>query len=108
MKPLSTCNCSADIKKLTPDEIEKLIPEVEGWEVISDCGIQKLKRNFNTKFFKKSISFTNKVADLAEEAGHHPQLIVDFSSVTILWWSHTLEGLHKNDFILAARTSELF
>jgi 4a-hydroxytetrahydrobiopterin dehydratase len=108
MKSLSTCGCRADTKKLTPGEIEKYLSEVEGWEVITESGIQKLKRKFITRIFKRSMLFTNKVADLAEEVDHHPQIIVEFSSVTILWWSHTVEGLHKNDFILAGRSSELF
>jgi 4a-hydroxytetrahydrobiopterin dehydratase len=54
------------------------------------------------------MAFTNAVAKLAESADHHPQLIVEYSSVTVLWWTHAIQGLHKNDFIMAAKTSMLF
>ena len=104
-----TCEaCSASATQLTPEEIQSLLPEVSGWEIISDSNIQKLSRTFKTKNYAESMSFTNAVAELAEAVNHHPLLIVEYASVTVVWWSHTIQGLHKNDFIMASKTSALF
>ena len=104
-----TCEaCSASARLLTLKEIESFLPEISEWEVIVDSGIKKLKRQFQTNNYQKSISFTNAVAKLAESINHHPQIIVEYSSVTVVWWSHNIKGLHKNDFIMASKTSNLF
>ncbi|MDX2367843.1 MAG: 4a-hydroxytetrahydrobiopterin dehydratase [Colwellia sp.] len=104
-----TCEaCSANAKLLTKNEIDSLLLEISDWEVIVDSDIQKLKREFQTKNYQQSISFTNAVAILAESINHHPQIIVEYSSVTVIWWSHNIKGLHKNDFIMAAKTSDIF
>lgn len=111
MQPLSKSNCeacSADAKKLTTGEIEALLPEVKDWELITDNNIQKLTRTFNSGNYARSIAFTNAVAELAQESDHHPLLIVEYGSVTVVWWSHKIKGLHLNDFIMASRTSDAF
>jgi 4a-hydroxytetrahydrobiopterin dehydratase len=100
--------CSSNARLLTFKEIESLLPEVLEWEVIDDSGIQKLKRKFQTNNYQKSLSFTNELAALAVSINHHPQIIVEYSSVTVVWWSHIIKGLHKNDFIMASKTSDLF
>jgi 4a-hydroxytetrahydrobiopterin dehydratase len=99
--------CDASSKPLSPNEIQTLMHEVGEWSLIQDSGIQKLHRIFHTKNYAKSISFTNAIAQLAESVNHHPLLIVEYSTVTVEWWSHNINGLHKNDFILAAKTSNL-
>lgn len=104
-----TCEaCTEGTKLLTSKEIASLILEISEWEVILDSGMQKLKRQFPTKTYQKSISFTNAVATLADSLNHHPEIVLEYSSVTVLWWSHNIKGLHKNDFIMAAKTSNLF
>jgi 4a-hydroxytetrahydrobiopterin dehydratase len=104
-----TCEaCSASAKLLTSTGIKSLLLEIPEWQVILDSDIQKLTCEFQTKNYKKSMSFTNAVATLAESINHHPQIIVEYSSVTVVWWSHNIKGLHKNDFIMAAKTSHLF
>jgi len=104
-----TCEaCKGDDSPLTNKEIGGYLKEVDGWEVIEESGIQKLKRVFLTLNYGKSIEFTNDVARIAERADHHPQLIVDYGAVAVIWWSHKIKGLHKNDFIMAAKTSDLF
>ena len=100
--------CGANAKILTPDEINVLLLELEDWELIIESNIQKLKRVFVTKNYPRSIAFTNAVADLAKIENHHPLLIVEYGTVTVIWWTHAINGLHKNDFIMAAKTSSLF
>ncbi|NQY65983.1 MAG: 4a-hydroxytetrahydrobiopterin dehydratase [Alteromonadaceae bacterium] len=100
--------CDASAKLLSQDEIESLLSQVQGWEIIVDSGIKKLKCDFATKNYVKSVAFTNVIAEMAETINHHPQIILEYASVTVIWWSHNIKGLHKNDFIMAAKTSELF
>ncbi|HEX6123240.1 MAG TPA: 4a-hydroxytetrahydrobiopterin dehydratase, partial [Ktedonobacterales bacterium] len=52
--------------------------------------------------------FTNAVGALAEEQGHHPALLTEWGRVTVAWWTHTIRGLHRNDFIMAAKTDEAY
>ena len=54
------------------------------------------------------LKFVSKVANLAEEEDHHPEIILEWGKVTVSWWSHKIKGLHKNDFIAAAKTDCLF
>jgi len=99
--------CRADAPLLTQEEITSLMPQVEDWQITIEDDIQKLTRVFKTKNYAQSLSFTNAVAALAEEANHHPLIILEYASVTVEWWSHKIKGLHKNDFIMAAKTSEI-
>lgn len=111
MPELQHLHCEACDKSTTPlndHEINELLPEVDGWQVINDQGINKLTRQFNTKNYGRSIAFSNAVAELADSVNHHPLMVVEYGSVTVVWWSHNIKGLHKNDFIMAAKTSSLF
>jgi len=104
----STCvACSKSAKTLSSDEISVLMLEINGWALISDSGIQKLKRVFKVKNYIEAVALTHKIADLAETADHHPKIILEYGAVTVIWWSHNIQGLHKNDFIMADKTSQL-
>lgn len=100
--------CNKNSRLLSEDEIALLKYELPGWQVVNDVGINKLSRRFVTKNYARSMAFTNAVAQLANETNHHPLMIVEYGAVTVVWWSHIIKGLHKNDFIMAAKTSELF
>ena len=100
--------CRKDSPALSDQEIENLLTQIDGWQHIEESGVPKLKRRFKTKNYANSIRFTNAIAELAEQENHHPLLIVEYGSVTVIWWTHSIQGLHKNDFIMAAKTSELF
>jgi len=67
-----------------------------------------LQRTFSFPDFRKALTFTNQVGELAEVEGHHPKLVTEWGKVTVVWWTHSLQGLHSNDFLMAAKTSELF
>ncbi len=94
--------------KISRQEAEALVLELDGWELITEVNVQKLRRVFATKNYPRSVAFTNAVAELAESENHHPLLIVEYGTVTVVWWTHTIKGLHKNDFIMAAKTSSIF
>jgi len=99
--------CKADAPRVTEAEIEEFSIQVPDWDLIEVDGIKRLTRQFTFSNFKDALAFTNKVGELAEAAGHHPALLTEWGKVTVTWWTHKIRGLHKNDFILAARTDAL-
>ena len=103
----NTCEaCRIDAPRVSDDEASILIKEIEGWDVIDD-GAKKLKKEFSFSNYSDSVDFSNKVADIAEQEDHHPQIILEWGKVTVIWWSHKIKGLHKNDFICAAKTNNI-
>ena len=58
--------------------------------------------------FTESLTFTNQVGKIAEEQGHHPVLVTEWGRVTVTWWTHKIKGLHRNDFIMAAKTDQIY
>ena len=93
-------------KILSAEEISTKLAQVPGWGIVHD-GMDKLERIFLFDTFAQALAFTNKVGDAAETQGHHPKLVTEWGRVTVSWWTHFLGGLHKNDFIMAARTDRL-
>ena len=98
--------CQIDAPKVPQDQIQILLSEINGW-VLIDEPINKIQKVFSFKSYKDSVDFSNKVASLADDEDHHPQIILEWGKVTVIWWSHKIEGLHKNDFICAAKTDKL-
>jgi 4a-hydroxytetrahydrobiopterin dehydratase len=78
---------------------------VPDWQIIERDGIKRLERTF--KNFAQAVAFTNKVAEIAEAEGHHPAILTEWGKVTVTWWTHKIKGLHRNDFIMAAKTDQL-
>ena len=109
MNDLASSSCEAcriDAPIVSDNEASMLIKEIEGWDLIND-GIKKLKKEFSFSNYSDSVDFSNKVADMAEKEDHHPQIILEWGKVTVIWWSHKIKGLHKNDFICAAKTNNI-
>jgi 4a-hydroxytetrahydrobiopterin dehydratase len=110
MNELSEMKCTAcrgDEPTLTDDEIADLRPQVPEWQVVKREGIKRLERVFRFSNFAQALAFTNSVGQQAEEEGHHPALLTEWGKVTVTWWTHKIGGLHRNDFIMAAKTDEL-
>lgn len=109
MNDLSSQSCEAcqiDAPKVPQDQIQILLSEINGWYLIEEP-INKIQKIFSFKSYKDSVDFSNKVASLADDEDHHPQIVLEWGKVTVIWWSHKIEGLHKNDFICAAKTDKL-
>lgn len=100
--------CRSGDPKLTDTEIAELQPQVPEWEVVEVDGVSRLQRVFKLKDYAQAVEFTNKIASIAEEEDHHPLIVLEWGKVTVQWWTHVVKGLHKNDFIMAAKTGELF
>jgi len=92
---------------MTVAEIETLRREIPDWSLVEREGIVQLERVFPFASFADALAFTNRVGALAEEAGHHPALTTEWGRVTVAWWTHTIRGLDRNDFIMAAKTDAL-
>ena len=99
--------CRGGEPTLTDEEIASLQPDVPEWQVIEVDGIKRLERGFKLKNFIEAVAFTNKIAMTAEREDHHPLIVTEWGRVKIQWWTHKINGLHKNDFIMAAKTDQL-
>ncbi|MDL1944724.1 4a-hydroxytetrahydrobiopterin dehydratase [Chloroflexi bacterium CFX2] len=99
--------CRGGEPTLTDAEIAELQPQVPEWQVKGVGGMKRLERVFKFKNFVQALEFTNTIGAIAEEENHHPLLVVEWGRVTVNWWTHKIGGLHKNDFIMAARADEL-
>ena len=100
--------CRADAPRVTEAEIAEMKPRIPDWEIIPRGGIAQLERVFLFDNFRDALSFTLKVGDLAESEGHHPAILTEWGKVTVTWWTHKIKGLHRNDFIMAAKTDAVF
>ena len=100
--------CRRDAPTVTDTEIAELQPQVPEWDLTEEEGIKKLSRVFPFDDFAKALAFTNALGELAEEEDHHPALLTEWGRVTVTWWTHKIRGLHRNDFVMAAKADELY
>ena len=110
MERLSEMTCVAcrrDAPTVTAEEIEELGPQVPDWELVEVDGVPRLRRAFSFANFADALAFTDTVGEIAEQEGHHPELVTEWGRTTVSWWTHKIRGLHRNDFVMAAKTDEL-
>jgi 4a-hydroxytetrahydrobiopterin dehydratase len=100
--------CRIGAPTVDDEEMATLKHEIPEWKLVEEDGVQKLQRIFSFDDFAGALAFTNKVGELAESLGHHPALLTEWGKVTVTWWTHKIDGLHRNDFICAARTDQLY
>ncbi|MCZ6525992.1 MAG: 4a-hydroxytetrahydrobiopterin dehydratase [Gammaproteobacteria bacterium] len=99
--------CRAGSPLVTQEEIDELIPQIPDWQIIEEQGIKRLVRTFKFSSFAEALSFTTKVGEQADKEGHHPAILTEWGKVTVTWWSRKIKGLHKSDFIMAAKTDNI-
>ena len=92
--------CRGGVPPLGRQEIEPLLKELNGWEVIED---HHLKKVFEFKDFRDALGFVNRVGEVAEEQGHHPDISFGWGRAEVTIWTHKIDGLTESDFILAAK-----
>jgi len=98
--------CRGGIPPLKGGEITNLQDQLgNGWQVIDE---HHLENSFDFKNFREALAFTNRVGEIAEAEGHHPDLHLSWGKVGIKIWTHKIDGLSESDFILAAKIEELF
>jgi len=99
--------CRRDSPRVTEAEIQDLKPQIPEWALMEGNGIPRLERVFRFANFADALAFTNRVGALAEEQGHHPAILTEWGRVTVTLWTHKIRGLHRNDFVLAAKIDSL-
>ena len=99
--------CRVGAPLATQEEINEFIPQIPDWKIISVGEVKQLKKKFSFNDFSDAVSFTQQVATLAENENHHPAILTEWGKVTVFWWTHKINGLHVNDFIMAAKTDKL-
>ncbi|HEX5500193.1 MAG TPA: 4a-hydroxytetrahydrobiopterin dehydratase [Thermomicrobiales bacterium] len=100
--------CRADAPAVTPQEIAELSPLIPEWDLLDRDGVPRLTRTFRFPDFAAALAFTDRVGALAEAEGHHPALLTEWGRVTVTWWTKKIRNLHRNDFIMAAKTDQRF
>lgn len=100
-------SCTSSAVALGAEEGRLLLTELEGWQMLERDGIPQLEKVYKFKNYKLAWAFANKVSELAEEEFHHPSILLEWGKVTVTWWSHSIKGLHQNDFICAAKCDRL-
>ena len=96
--------CRGGVPPLQGEAIEKLLSELNAWSVVSDHHLSKV---YKFGDFREALEFVNRVGELAEEQGHHPDICFGWGRVEITIWTHKIDGLTESDFILAAKIDRL-
>ena len=97
--------CRGGVPPLTPGEAEALRAEVPSWALTHES--KRIERDFTFDDFAAAIAFVNKVGDLAEAQGHHPDITFGWGYAHVAFFTHKIKGLHENDFVMAAKVDEL-
>jgi 4a-hydroxytetrahydrobiopterin dehydratase len=98
--------CEGGVRPWTPAEAEAQLDQLEGWQLTNNS--QRIRKKWVVKNFAAGMQFLNKVAEVAEEEGHHPDLHLEgYRNILIEIWTHAIGGLSENDFILAAKIDKL-
>jgi len=95
--------CEGGVAPLTEEQANDLLKQIPSWNIKEG----HVFKQFEFKNFKESISFVNRVADIAEQEGHHPNIAINFKKVDIELWTHAINGLSENDFILPAKIDKI-
>jgi len=96
--------CRGGVPPMKGEQIEELLQQLEGWQVVDEHHLQKLYR---FKDFRESLEFVNRVGKLAEQQGHHPDLCFGWGKAEVTIWTHKIDGLSESDFVLAAKIDKL-
>ena len=99
--------CRGGEPTVTEAEMAEYRLQVPDWQVVEREGVKRLERVFKFKNFAQALVFTNRVGELAESEGHHPAILTEWGKVTVTWWTHKIHGLHRNDFVMAAKTDQV-
>lgn len=96
--------CKGGIPPLNEVEVTERMEQLEGWKAVNN---HHLQRTFEFKDFQSALDLVNQVGQLAEQENHHPEICFTWGKVDIRIWTHKIDGLHDNDFILAAKINNL-
>ena len=99
--------CRAGAEPLSPAEIGTLSREAPGWTVAARGGVRRLEKEFPFPDFAAALAFAVRVGEMADRQDHHPEVTVAWGKAAVAWWTHRVKGLHRNDFVCAAKTDAI-
>lgn len=108
LSQLKCVACRADAPPATDHDLAEWLPQLPDWQIVVRDGVRHLERVFKWKNFAQALAFTNRIGELAEAEGHHPDILTRWGAVTVWWSTHKIKNLHRNDFIMAAKTDEVY
>ena len=100
--------CRPGAPQVKGQERAVLLQLIPAWEVVRVNDVERLHRSFVFSDFSQALAFTLRVGGLAEVMGHHPLIVTEWGRVSVDWWTHKIGGLHRNDFVAAAKTDSLY
>jgi len=96
--------CRGGVPPLKGDEMEKLLSQLAGWQAVKE---HHLRKEYKFKDFRETLGFVNRVGELAEAEGHHPDVCFGWGKAEVMIWTHKIDGLTESDFVLAAKIDRL-
>jgi 4a-hydroxytetrahydrobiopterin dehydratase len=99
--------CHSNEPPLSTSQALEHLKDLDGWRIVTLQGTPQLEKAFSFPTYLKGLDFARAVAEIAEEVDHHPIMEIGWREVRVKWWTHNINGLHLNDFIMAARCDDL-
>ena len=96
--------CRGGVPPMKGEQINEMSSQLPDWQVVNE---HHLQRNYRFKDFRETLNFVNRVGELAEEQGHHPDICFGWGKADLTIWTHKIEGLTESDFVLAAKIDKL-
>lgn len=96
--------CRGGVPPLKGEEIQEFSTQIKDWQVVDD---HHLQRTYEFKNFRETLDFVNRVGELAEAQGHHPDICFGWGKAEVTIWTHKIDGLTESDFVLAAKIDRL-
>ena len=106
LRDMACVACRKGAPKLSNQEIEEFSRQLPGWEVVTEGDVPRFQKQFSFEDFSSALDFTVRIGTIADESGHHPEIVTAWGAVTLRWWTHKIGGLHLNDAVMAARSDE--
>jgi 4a-hydroxytetrahydrobiopterin dehydratase len=96
--------CRGDVPAIKGEPLERMAQQIPQWKVVNE---HHVVRGFTFPDFKQALNFVNRVGELAEQQGHHPDILLAWGKAEITLWTHKIDGLSDSDFIMAAKIDRL-
>ncbi len=100
--------CTGAVPQASDEEVKELRLNTPMWEVAEVGGIRRLQRTFDFERYADGLIFATRVGGLAQEQDHHPTITIRYKKVDLEWYTHAVKGLHRNDFVMAAKSDEAY
>lgn len=99
--------CHGGVSPISGEEIKQYQPQIPDWSILNRENTPYLERCYHLSDFAAALVLAQRIGEIAEQQGHHPTLIVEWGKLTVQWWTHAINGLHRNDFIMARKTDQI-